>query len=271
MKQHSTQNKHRTITDYIKTRYGEIANQGATTGCCGGTSACCGPQATDTTQITEMLGYSESDASGSWEGANLGLGCGNPLAHAALQAGETVLDLGSGGGFDCFIARRQVTALGHVIGVDLTPAMIDLARTNAKRLGYTYVEFIEGAIEDLPVADAAVDVVISNCVINLSLEKQQVFKEAFRVLKPGGRLAVADLLATAELPEEIRSDLRLLAGCVAGAEHVAVVEQLLVNAGFVGIQLKAKESSREIVATWVPGLDLSRYVASYVIQAEKPR
>jgi ubiquinone/menaquinone biosynthesis C-methylase UbiE len=199
------------------------------------------------------------------------LGCGNPLAFATLQDGETVLDLGSGGGFDCFIARRQVGEQGRVIGVDMTAEMIDLARANASRLGYTNVEFIEGAIEALPVNDETADVIISNCVINLSLDKQSVFKEAFRVLKPGGRFSVSDVVATAELPEMIRQELRLHAGCVAGAEHIAVLQELLHNAGFIEIKLTPKDTSREILSSWMPGTDIDQYVASYSIEAKKPR
>ncbi|NBK21123.1 MAG: methyltransferase domain-containing protein [Spirochaetia bacterium] len=264
----TTQN-HRVITEYIKQRYGSIAKQGTARGCCDG-GCSCSSSPTDIDLISGMLGYDQRDMVDVSEGANLGLGCGNPLAFASLKAGETVLDLGSGGGFDCFLARRQVGGHGKVIGVDMTREMIDLARANATRLGYSNVEFIEGSIEDLPVEDDTIDVIISNCVINLSMDKQQVFHEAYRVLKPGGRLSVSDVVATAELPDAMRQDLSLRAGCVAGAEHVAEVELLLVTAGFAGIKMTPKDTSREILSSWVPGSDIDRYVASFIIEARKP-
>lgn len=261
---------HRVITDYIRKNYATIAQQGITGNCCDGDS-CCGQKAVDIDQLSKTLGYTESDVAEVSEGANLGLGCGNPLEYASIKQGEVVLDLGSGGGFDCFLARRQVGELGKVIGVDMTTQMIHLARSNATRLGFTNVEFREGSIEHLPVDDASIDVIISNCVINLSLDKQQVFHDAFRVLKPGGRLAVSDVVATAELPESIQQDLRLRAGCVSGAEQVAVVERMLGNVGFIDIKLTPKDTSKEILSSWVPGSNIDRYVASYVIEAVKPR
>jgi ubiquinone/menaquinone biosynthesis C-methylase UbiE len=264
------QYNHRTITDYIKQRYGAIAQQGSVSGCCDG-GCSCSSSPTDINQISATLGYQENDMEAGATGANLGLGCGNPLAHATLNEGEVVLDLGSGGGFDCFIARKQVGEQGRVIGVDMTPQMIDLARANAARLGYTNVEFIEGAIEALPVDSDSIDVIISNCVINLSLDKKRVFHEAFRVLKPGGRLAVSDVVATAELPEVIKQDLKLHAVCVAGAEHIAVLEKLLCEAGFNEVKLTPKDTSKEILTSWMPETDIDQYVASYIIEAKKPR
>lgn len=259
----------RNITDYMKKRYGSIAERRDSGGCCDGGS-CCTQNPTDISQIAKTLGYDEHDMGEASEGANLGLGCGNPLAHASLEEGEVVLDLGSGGGFDCFIARRHVGESGKVFGVDMTPQMISLARKNAATLGYSNVEFIEGSIEAIPIADSSIDVIISNCVINLSLDKQQVFHEAFRVLKAGGRLSVSDVLATAELPASVRHDLRLLAGCIAGAEYIPEVKRLLANAGFIEIKLTPKDTSREIISSWVPGSGLDRYVASYLIEAVKP-
>lgn len=152
----------------------------------------------------------------------------------------------------------------------MTPRMIELARTNASKLGYANVEFVEGAIEALPVPDDSIDVIISNCVINLSLDKARVFREAFRVLKPGGRLAVSDVVATAELPDVIKQDLKLFAGCVAGAEHVEMIEKLLRNSGFTEIKLTPKDTSKEILSSWMPGTDIDQYVASYIIEAVKP-
>ena len=260
---------HQVITDYIKKTYSTIAQQGHSKSCCEGNS-CCTEQPTDINQISKILGYHDNDVTEGAVGANLGLGCGNPLAFASLKQGEIVLDLGSGGGFDCFLARKQVGENGKVIGVDMTSKMVSLARSHAKKLGYTNVEFIEGSIETLPIDDSSIDVIISNCVINLSLDKQQVFHEAFRVLKPGGRLSVSDVLATAELPESVRNDVKLLAGCISGAEHVHIIEKLLHNSGFMEINLTIKDTSKEILSTWVPGSDIDQYVASYIIEAVKP-
>jgi len=199
----------------------------------------------------------------------MGLGCGNPLAIAALRSGETVLDLGSGGGFDCFLARKQVGPDGLVIGVDMTPDMVMLARQNAQKAGYDNVSFRLGEIEHLPVADDSVDVIISNCVINLALEKEQVFRDAFRVLKNGGRLSISDIVATAELPERIKNDLTMLSGCIAGAEYIENLHTMLLSAGFKDIRLEPKDNSRDILQTWVPGSKAEDYVASYIIEATK--
>jgi SAM-dependent methyltransferase len=199
----------------------------------------------------------------------MGLGCGNPIAIAALKEGETVLDLGSGGGLDCFLARRQVGEKGFIIGVDMTPEMIKLARKNAEKSGYVNVEFRLGEIEHLPVADSSVDVIISNCVINLSLDKQKVFNEAFRVLKSGGRLSISDVVATAELPEQIRHDLTMMTGCIAGAEYVETIKNILQTAGFSNIRMIPKDNSKEIISSWVPNRNVEEFVASYIIEAEK--
>ncbi len=199
--------------------------------------------------------------------SNLGLGCGNPLAIAALKEGETVLDLGSGGGFDCFLAAKAVGESGRVIGVDMTPEMIKLARQNAEKGGYNNVEFRLGEIEHLPVADNSVDVIISNCVINLALDKQQVFHDMHRVLKPGGRISVSDIMATAEIPDDIRNDLTKIASCIAGAEQVDKVRAMLEKAGFVGIHLNLKEGSDEMIRGWAPGTE--QFVASFLIEAKK--
>ena len=199
----------------------------------------------------------------------MGLGCGNPLAIAALKPGETVLDLGSGGGFDCFLASRRVGPQGLVIGVDMTPDMVHLARQNAQKSGFGHVSFRLGEIEHLPVADQSVDVIISNCVINLAQEKKQVFREAWRVLKPGGRLAISDIVATAELPERIQNDLAMLSGCIAGAVHLDTLRVLLEQAGFRDIRLTPKDNSQEILSSWVPGSKAEDYVAAFMIEAVK--
>jgi SAM-dependent methyltransferase len=216
------------------------------------------------------LGYSaEQTAAAPW-GSNLGLGCGNPQAIAALQPGETVLDLGSGAGFDAFLAARAVGAAGRAIGVDMTPEMVSKARQNQANGGYDQVEFRLGEIENLPVADATVDVIISNCVINLSPDKPRVFREAFRVLKPGGRLAVSDIVGLAPIPDDVRKDWELYTGCVAGASLVDDLKAMLKQAGFANIRIVRKDGSREIVGGWFPGRKVEDHVASASIEAVKP-
>lgn len=252
----------------IRKNYSSVARSGSVS--CGCSPGCCGSNSDfDVNEITKGLGYTEDDLSAVPEGANMGLGCGNPLAIAALKEGEHVLDLGSGGGFDCFLARRQVGETGYVIGVDMTPEMLTLARENARKSGYINVDFRLGEIEHLPLADSTVDVIISNCVINLSLEKEQVFKEAYRVLKKGGRLSISDIVATAELPPDIKNDLAMLAGCISGAEHVHKIRAMLKGAGFRDIRLEPKDKSKEIVSSWVPNKNIENYVASYIIEAVK--
>ncbi len=203
-------------------------------------------------------------------GANLGLGCGNPQAIAALKPGEVVLDLGSGAGFDCFLAARQVGDKGYVIGVDMTPEMVAQARTNARQGGYDNVAFRLGEIEALPLGDARVDVIISNCVINLATDKSAVFREAFRVLKPGGRLAISDVVATAELPLELRLNLDLYAGCAAGALTIREMELLLAEAGFVRIEISPRDESRTFIREWAPQHNIEAYIVSAAITAVKP-
>lgn len=252
----------------IMKNYAAVAAGRGANGCCGSDCSCSGT-AVDVREAARMLGYSEEDLNAVPDTANMGLGCGNPLAIAALKPGETILDLGSGGGFDCFLARKQVGADGLVIGVDMTPDMVTLARQNAQKAGYTNVSFRLGEIEHLPVADRSVDVIISNCVINLALEKDQVFRDAYRVLKPGGRLSISDVVATAELPDQIRNDLAMLSGCIAGAETIANLRDMLQQAGFRDIRFAPKDNSREILQTWVPGRRVEDYVASYIIEAVK--
>jgi len=274
---------HDDIRDAVRARYGTIAEtRGASAppteaSCCGGPSSdadstsCCGGTATATLDIkAQAYGYSAEDTSAVPQGANLALGCGNPIALASLRPGETVLDLGSGAGFDCFLAARAVGETGRVIGVDMTHEMLRKARANAAQGGYTQVEFRLGEIEHLPVADASVDVIISNCVINLSPEKAQVFREAFRVLKHGGRLAVSDVVATALFPDEVQRDLALRAGCVAGASLLDDLEGMLADAGFVDIRIQPKDESRTFIREWVPGTNIADYLISAAIEAVKP-
>ena len=204
------------------------------------------------------------------EAANLGLGCGNPLAIASLREGQLVLDLGSGAGFDCFLAARAVGSTGKVIGVDMTHDMLSKARENAQKNGFTNVEFRLGEIEALPVANNSIDVIISNCVINLSPEKQRVFDEAFRVLKPGGRLAVADVVATAPLPEEIKYDWGAYTGCMAGASQITDLQRMLEASGFENIKIGPKDSSRSFIREWFPGKRVEDYLVSATIEGVKP-
>ena len=254
------------IRQVVRQRYGDIAQTGSS--CCADSSSCCGPDAASDV-ISVELGYSQDEVSSVPEGANLGLGCGNPQAIASLQLGETVLDLGSGGGFDCFLAARTVGEQGHVIGVDMTHEMIQKARENAVKGGFENVEFRLGEIEHVPVADNTVDVIMSNCVINLSPEKAQVVREAFRVLKPGGRLAISDIVATAPLPDAVREDLALYTGCVAGAASIDEWTAMLEEAGFVDIRITPADESRTFIREWAPGKKLEDCIVSASIEAVK--
>ena len=248
----------------VRDQYASAAR--ASSASCSATPGCCSPNADASLQ----LGYSEADLAAVPEGANMGLGCGNPQAIAALKPGETVLDLGAGGGFDCFLAAKQVGESGRVLGVDMTPDMLSKARANAIKLGTTNVEFRLGEIEHLPVADNSIDVILSNCVINLSPDKGAVFQDAFRVLKPGGRLAISDVVTTAELPEALANDMAAFTACVSGAASVGTVTELLAGAGFSDIRVAVKEESRVFMADWIPGSGLENYVASATIEARKP-
>lgn len=256
--------------EYIRKNYADVALKGAEGSCCGGGGGCsCDATPFSINDASIQIGYTESDLTNVPAEANMGLGCGNPIAIANLKEGDVVLDLGSGGGFDCFLARRQVGEKGYVIGVDMTPEMIQLARKNVEKSGYTNVEFRLGEIEHLPIADASVDVIISNCVINLSLDKGQVFREAFRVLKPGGRLSTSDVVATAQLPETIKQDLALIASCIGGAEYVDNIKLMLKDAGFEDIRMTPKDNGREIVKAWAPDKNIEDFVASFIIEAVK--
>src|SRR5208282_1841781 len=204
------------------------------------------------------------------EGADLGLGCGNPQALAAMRPGEVVVDLGSGAGIDCFLAARQVGPAGRVIGVDMTHEMLTKARANAEQVSAANVEFRLGEIEHLPIADNTADVIISNCAINLVPEKEKVFREAFRVLKRGGRLAVSDVVNTATLPPDLAADPTLICGCVAGAAPAERIGAWLTAAGFADIRITPKPQSRDLIKTWAPGRGVEDYIASAIIEARKP-
>lgn len=258
------------IKDMVRARYGDIAASSAT--CCApaSTSGCCAPADANVDAKAGAMGYSAAEREAVPEGANLGLGCGNPQAIAALRPGEVMVDLGSGAGFDCLLAAKQVGPTGRVIGVDMTHEMLRKARDNAARLGAGNVEFRLGEIEHLPIADTTADVIISNCVINLVPDKAQVFREAFRVLKPGGRLAISDVVNLRALPADLAADRALVCGCVAGAAPVAAVQDYLATAGFTDIRIDVKPDSREMIAGWAPGRGIEDYVASATIEARKP-
>ena len=258
------------IKALVRARYGGIAagtiSDGSTP-----PSSCCGNAAGPVVDAkAREMGYSAEDVAAVPEGANLGLGCGNPLAIAAMQPGEIVIDLGSGAGFDCLLAAQQVGPGGRVIGVDMTHEMLDKARANVAKVGAANVAFRLGEIEHLPIADNTADVIISNCVVNLVPDKAQVFREAFRVLKPGGRVAISDVVNIAPLPDDLRTDPALLCGCVSGAIPAGRVEALLRAAGFVDVAITVKPDSRDMVATWAPRRGIEKCVASAIIEARKP-
>jgi len=220
----------------VRERYGRVARQEQS--CCGNKSnqPCCDgtPNVRD---VSRSIGYSEADIDNVPEGANLGLGCGNPIALASLKEGETVMDLGSGAGFDCFLAANKVGEKGRVIGVDMTPEMIDKARENARQGGYSNVEFRLGEIENLPVADGTTDVIISNCVINLAPDKPRVFREAYRALKTRGRIMVSDIVLSKELPESIKNSIEAYVGCIAGASLESDYLEAIKSAGFKDVRI----------------------------------
>jgi len=263
-------NNNEEIRTAVRETYAKAAVSTAP-GCGCSTSACCGsPNGSAAEDMSQLVGYSIEEIGSVPEGANLGLGCGNPQAIAALKPGEIVLDLGSGAGFDVFLAARQVGDAGRVIGVDMTPEMISKARANAENGGYKNVEFRLGEIENLPVADETADVIISNCVINLSIDKPRVFMEAYRALKKGGRLAISDVVAFAEIPKEVQHDLALYAGCIAGAAHISEVEKMLRTAGFCQVSIVPKEESKAVIRNWAPGSKITDCVVSASIEAIKP-
>lgn len=258
---------HDSVRQAVRQQYGRVAAGQAG---CGSGGGCCDAPAADASTISQKLGYSAVEVNSGPVGANMGLGCGNPQAIANLKPGETVLDLGSGGGFDCFLAVRQVGEAGRVIGVDMTPEMVSKARHNAEKSGYENVEFRLGEIESLPVANDTADVIISNCVINLSPDKPRVFAEAYRVLKPGGRLAISDVVAFAELPEDIRQDMALYTGCMAGASAVSEIEAMLRSTGFEQVRVAPRDESKSFIRDWAPGMPVTDYVISATIEAVKP-
>jgi arsenite methyltransferase len=228
-----------TIKNKVREGYARVATHGGS--CCGPAASCCGT-GESVQRISELVGYSREEMTQVPEGANLGLGCGNPVALASLREGETVLDLGSGAGFDCFLAAGAVGETGRVIGVDMTPEMVQKARENAQKGGYQNVEFRLGEIENLPVADNLADVIISNCVVNLAPDKRRVFREAFRALKPGGRLMVSDIVLREELPDFLRNSISAYVSCVAGAMKKEDYLEAIEAAGFRDVRIMGEAS-----------------------------
>jgi SAM-dependent methyltransferase len=256
------------VKEMVRARYGGIA-AGTVSDCCApASSSCCGVPTVE--GKAREMGYSADELAAVPDGANLGLGCGNPQAIAAMRPGEVVVDLGSGAGFDCLLAAGKVGVSGRVIGVDMTHEMLKKARDNAARVAAANVEFRLGEIEHLPIADNTADVILSNCVINLVPDKAQVFREAFRVLKPGGRLAISDVVNTKPLTADLAADHTLVCGCVAGAAPVRDVEAWLHAAGFEAVLVTVKSESRALIASWAPGRGIEEYVASAIIEARKP-
>lgn len=263
------------IRDSVRTAYADVVETAS--GSCGPNAAasaragtsCCPTPGSGAPTDGRVLGYGEDELAAVPEGSNLGLGCGNPTAIAELAEGETVLDLGSGAGFDCFLAAPKVGASGRVIGVDMTPQMLEKARANAKKAGADNVEFRLGEIEHLPVADNTVDVIISNCVINLAPDKNAVFRDAYRVLSPGGRLCISDIVATEELPGDMKGDMGMISSCIGGAVHVDELIAGLKAAGFDAPDIDVNEKSREFIADWAPGRGIEKYIASATIRAVK--
>lgn len=250
----------------VRQAYGAIASEKRQGGCCAAGTSC----SSATEPSPTRLGYTDADVAAAPDASELGLGCGNPQVIADLRAGERVLDLGSGGGFDAFLAARQVGPAGRVIGVDMTPEMVALARANAAVADWSNVDFRLGHIEDLPVEDASIDVILSNCVINLAPDKAAVFREAFRVLAPGGRLAIADMVAVGGLPAAVAADPAAYVGCLAGAASVADLDRVIADAGFERVRITVQAWSRDMVQGSSVGSDAEMPVASALIEAVKP-
>ncbi len=266
------------IKEALKERYGGIAredrnkedNNDQSSGCCSGGGGGCCDSSTVETNIETKIGYSEEDLNQNTADASFGLGCGNPKAIASLKPGETVLDLGCGAGFDLLLASREVGESGYLIGVDMTPEMIEKAKANAAKNNLTNIDFYLADIEDLPLEDNTVDVIISNCVINLTPDKEAVYREALRVLKPGGRIAIADVLKAKEMPEKLMADIKNYIECIAGAITKAELKRILTELNYSDIEIKTKANSDEIVDSWSDEYNLSDYIFSSYITARKP-
>ncbi len=255
----------------VREQYADVAESSASEDS-DGNGGCCtdGVSSEQVEELSRMMGYSEGDLEAVEADANLGLGCGNPTALADLEEGEVVLDLGSGGGFDCFLAAEEVGPDGQVIGVDMTPEMVERARENRRENGFSNVEFRLGEIENLPVADESVDTAISNCVVNLSDDKSRVYEEVYRVLSPGGRLAISDVVVTTELPDELKDGGSSVASCIAGGFSIDEVRSTLEETGFEDVEVEPKEDSDELIREWDGERDLSDYLVSAYIRGRKP-
>lgn len=258
------------IKEQIMNNYSQVA-AGENTGCCN--SGCCSGDSDnlDIIKIAEKLGYSQEDLESDFIEANQGLGCGNPKAIANLTQGQTALDLGCGAGFDVFLAAREVGPKGKVIGVDMTPEMISKARKNAEKNDFTNVDFRLGEIEYLPVADDSVDVVMSNCVINLSVDKQAVYNEIYRVLKPGGTLAISDILRKGEFPEKVKNNIENYSSCIAGALTSEKLRKIIEKTDLENIKIIKKDNSKEIVKDWSSEINTENFIFSAYITAQKPQ
>lgn len=254
------------VRNIVRNSYGKIARGNAKEdGCCGGSINL----ENSSIEISRKIGYSDEDISTTPEGANMGLGCGNPQLIANIKEGETVIDLGSGGGFDCFLASKKVGLKGYIIGIDMTPEMVNKSRVMSKKNRYRNVDFRLGEIENLPVADNTADVIISNCVINLSPNKQRVYNEACRVLKKGGRIAISDIVLIRELTEEMKQDEKLYCAWVTGASSVEELRLYLEKAGFSDIIIETQEVSKEYSEKWAQNLNVGEYIMSSSIKAIK--
>ena len=254
------------VRNIVRNSYGKIARGNVKEdGCCGGSINL----KNSSIEISRKIGYSDEEISTAPEGANMGLGCGNPQLIANLKEGETVIDLGSGGGFDCFLASKTVGPKGYIIGIDMTPEMVNKSRVMSKKNKYKNVDFRLGEIENLPVADNTADVIISNCVINLSPNKQRVYNEAYRVLKKGGRIAISDIVLIRELTEEMKKDEKLYCGWVTGASSVEELRSYLEKAGFSHISIETQEVSKAYAEKWAHNLNVGEYIMSSSIKAIK--
>jgi len=254
------------VRNAVRNSYKKIAiGKAKEDGCCGGSIKL----KSSSVEISRKIGYSDEEIYAVPEEANMGLGCGNPQLIANIKEGETVIDLGSGGGFDCFLASKKVGPKGYVIGVDMTPEMINKSRIMCKKYRYRNVDFRLGEIENLPVADNTADVIISNCVINLSPNKQRVYNEAYRVLKKGGRIAISDVVLVRELTEEMKQDEKLYCGWVTGASSVEELKFYLEKAGFSEISIETQEVSKEYAEKWSHNLNVGEYIMSGSIKATK--
>lgn len=258
------------VKETVRNAYGNVAEANNCGKSCGNARSCCGvPTSTDINYGME-LGYTKEELLSVPEGSNMGLGCGNPQLIADLKFGEFVLDLGAGGGLDAFLSAKKVGPRGRIFGVDMTPEMVKKARLNAEKSGYTNIEFLLGEIEHLPLPNSYIDVIISNCVVNLSTNKHQVFQEAFRVLKPGGRIAISDIVANKPLPAQILNNSELYCACIAGAMTINELKDILKKAGFENIVIDVQQESKIFIKDWAPEVSAENYVVSAKIKATKP-